>query len=130
MRKGAGWKHWGFARETKGNVAILFGLAIIPIILAVGVAVDYGRALSVRSRMADAADAAALAIGSWTNLSEAQLAAKAQQYFNANYPSSSLGTAGSLKVSVVGDDITVKVTGTVPTTFMRLANINSVNVGA
>jgi len=119
-----------FARNKAGNVAILFGLAIVPIILAVGVAVDYGRALSVRSRMADAADAAALAIGSWTNLSEAQLAAKAQQYFNANYPASSLGTAGSLKVSVVGDDITVKVTGTVPTTFMRLANINSVNVGA
>src|SRR5680860_219514 len=130
MRKGAGWKHWGFARETKGNVAILFGLAIIPIILGVGVAVDYGRALSVRSRMADAADASALAVGSWTDLSSAEIQTKAQQFFNANYPASSLGTASAVNVSVVGNDITVKVTGVVPTTFMKLANINSVNVGA
>ena len=119
-----------FARNKAGNVAILFGLAIIPIILGVGVAVDYGRALSVRSRMADAADAAALAVGSWTDLSSAEIQTKAQQFFNANYPASSLGTASAVNVSVVGNDITVKVTGVVPTTFMKLANINSVNVGA
>src|SRR5665811_1659321 len=52
------------------------------------------------------------------------------RFFNANYPASSLGTASAVNVSVVGNDITVKVTGVVPTTFMKLANINSVNVGA
>jgi len=119
-----------FTRNKKGNVAILFGLAIIPILLGVGVAVDYGRALSVRSRMADAADAAALAVGSWQGLNEAQLTAKAQQFFDANYPVTSLGTAGTLNVAFVGDDIKVSVSGSVPTTFMKLANINSVDVGA
>ena len=119
-----------FARDVRGNVAILFGLAIIPIILAVGVAVDYGRALIVRERMVSAADAAALAIGSWADLSQAELKTKAQQFFDANYPSSTLGAVGKLSVSFSGDDIDVSVSGSVPTTFMKLANINSVDVGA
>ncbi|WP_431557951.1 pilus assembly protein TadG-related protein [Methyloceanibacter sp.] len=117
-------------RNEKGNVAVLFGLAIIPIVLGVGVAIDYGRALTVRSHMGDAADAAALAIGSWPGLSEAELKVKAQQFFTANYPPSELGSAGAINVSLSGDDIFVSVSGSVPTTFMKLANINSVDVGA
>lgn len=120
----------GFARDRRGNVAILFGLAIIPIVLAVGVAVDYGRALMVRERMADAADASALAIGSWSGLTEAQMKTKAQQFFDANYSASSIGSPRALKVNFSGDDISVAVSGAVPTTFMRLANVSSVDVGA
>jgi Flp pilus assembly protein TadG len=118
-----------FARDAKGNVAILFGICVIPLLLAVGVAVDYGRALVVRDRMADAADSAALAIGSWTGLTESQLKAKAQQYFDANFPPSAIGTVGKLNVLFVGDDINVTVSGQVPTTFMRLANVNQLDVG-
>jgi Flp pilus assembly protein TadG len=118
------------ARNTRGNVAVVFGLSIIPVILAVGAGIDYGRALMVRERMADAADSAALAIGSWPGLPEAQLKAKAQQYFDANYSSSSIGTPSALKVSFSGNDILVSVSGAVPTTFMRLANIGSLDVGA
>lgn len=119
-----------FARNTRGNVAILFGLAIIPIVLGVGVAVDYGRALIVRERMVSAADAAALAIGSWTGLTEAELKVKGQQYFDANYPAATLGSVGALNVTFVGNDINVDVSGSVPTTFMKLANIDAVDVGA
>ncbi len=129
MRKVALFGLSRFASETKGNVAVLFGLAIIPIMITVGGAVDYGRALLVRERMADAADAAALAIGSWPGLTEAQLKTKAQQFFNANYPPSELGTAGAIDVKFVGDNINVTLEGSVPTTFMELANIPSIDVG-
>ena len=54
-----------FARDARGNVALLFGLSLIPLLIGVGVAVDYGRALIVHERMQEAADAAGLAIGSW-----------------------------------------------------------------
>lgn len=119
-----------FKWNKKGNVAILFGLALVPIALAIGAAADYGRGLAVRNRMADAADAAALAIGSWQGLTQEQLKQRAQQFFDANYPSSEMGTAGKLNVSFAGDDIKVEVSGTVPTTFLKLANINSLDVGA
>ena len=119
-----------FAHDAKGNVAILFGVALIPILLGVGAAVDYGRALVVRERMSDAADAAALAIGSWPGLTQAELKTKAQQFFNANYPPDAIGTVGTLNVSFVGDEaIIVTVSGEVPTTFMQLANIDTVGVG-
>src|SRR5688572_20134211 len=88
-----------FARDRRGNVAILFGFALIPLMLGIGIAVDYGRALTVRERMADAADSAALAVAGWPGLSQAELTTKAQQYFDANYPPSSLGTVGKVNVS-------------------------------
>jgi Flp pilus assembly protein TadG len=118
-----------FIVERRGNVAILFGFALIPLLIGMGAAVDYGRALLVRERMADAADGAALAIGSWPDLTQAEQTTKAQQFFDANYPPSTLGTVGKLNVSYSGDDITVGVSGTVPTTFMAVANIDHIDVG-
>ena len=119
----------GFIRETKGNVAILFGLALIPLALGVGIAIDYGRALIVREHMADAANSAALAIGSWPGLSQDEQKVKAQQFFNANFPPTKIGTAGNIDVKFEGDNIKVTVSGQVPTTFMKLANIDTIGVG-
>ncbi|ODR99920.1 hypothetical protein AUC68_02000 [Methyloceanibacter methanicus] len=119
-----------FARDKRGNAAILFGLAIIPIILIVGVAVDYGRAMTVRGTISDAADSAALAIGSWVGLSEAELEDKAQKFFDANYASTlSKDIKSNFKVSFIGDDIVVQANASVPTTFLRLANVDSLDVG-
>jgi Flp pilus assembly protein TadG len=117
-----------FLADTRGNVAILFGVALIPILLGVGVAIDYGRALIVREHMADAADSAALAIGSWPGLTQAELKTKAQQYFDANFPPTKIGTAGALDVKFEGDDIKVTVHGQVPTTFMKLAHFDTLNI--
>jgi len=117
------------ARDNRGTVAILFGLAVIPILLGVGVAVDYGRGLIVRDRMAAAADSAALAAASWPGLSEAELKTKVQEYFDANFPPTALGAVGTLNVSLIGDDIVVQVSASVPTTIMQLANIDKLDVG-
>ena len=129
MFRASGRSLRGFACETKGSAAILFGLALIPIVLGVGVAIDYGRALIVREHMADAADAAALAIGSWPGLTQDEQKAKAQQFFDANFPPTKIGTVGALDVKFEGDDIKVTVSGEVPTTFMKLANIDTIGIG-
>ncbi len=50
-----------FIRARDGGIAILFGLSLIPIIGLVGLAVDYGVAITNRTRLDRAADAAALA---------------------------------------------------------------------
>jgi Flp pilus assembly protein TadG len=118
----------GFFRNSDGNVAMLFGIAAIPLVLGIGVAVDVGRGMLVRERMYSAADASALAIGSWAGLTQTEMKAKAQQFFDANYPPNSLGTVGLLDVTFPGDDIVVKVSGKIPTTFMRLANIDEMNI--
>ena len=123
-------------KDTRGNVAVLFGLGLIPMVLGVGIAVDYGRALMVRERMQGALDAATLGVGSWPGLSEAQMQSKAQEYFNANFKpsnsaaSNSMGTVSPLHLSTSGNSIIVSASASVPTTFMRVANIDHVDVVA
>jgi Flp pilus assembly protein TadG len=119
-----------FARDPKGNVAMLFGLAAIPLLICIGAGIDYGRALIVQERMASAADAAGLAIGSWTGLTQAELKAKAQLYFDTNYKGTTMGTTSPLEVNFDGDNIKLSVKANVPTTFMRIANIDHLNMHA
>jgi Flp pilus assembly protein TadG len=75
-----------FRSDRSGNVAITFAIAIVPIIIAIGAAVDYSRGNSVRSSMQAALDAAALSLSKEANgLTSAQLNAKALAYFQANF---------------------------------------------
>lgn len=50
-----------FRRNTRGNVLMLFGLAITPLAFSVGMGIDYARAMRTQTKMNAAADAAALA---------------------------------------------------------------------
>jgi Flp pilus assembly protein TadG len=50
-----------FRRDRRGTIALLFCLALPFVLLAVGIAVDFGRAAMVRTQLNSAADAAALA---------------------------------------------------------------------
>ncbi len=53
-----------FIDDQKGAVALIFGLAIIPVVAMVGVALDYYRAAEYRTFLSREADLAALAIAS------------------------------------------------------------------
>src|SRR5262245_35349653 len=78
-----------FARilqDRKGGVAPLLALAIIPIVGAVGAAVDYSRANLVRTSMQNALDSTALMLSKDAQaLTGAQLEQKATSYFNAQF---------------------------------------------
>ena len=58
---GIGRRTRTFARATQGNVAIVFGFSLIPIVGLVGLGVDYGVALTDKAKLDNAADAAAIA---------------------------------------------------------------------
>jgi Flp pilus assembly protein TadG len=57
--------HWGTVRwqrfDERGNVLMLTAFALVPLTMAIGVAVDYSKALRAQTKMNAAADAAALA---------------------------------------------------------------------
>src|SRR5437016_7582070 len=68
----------------QGNVAIIFALALIPVIGFAGAAIDYSRANSARSAMQTALDSTALMLSKEADhLSAPQLKQKANDYFNA-----------------------------------------------
>ena len=50
-----------FSRDTRGDVAILFGLMALALFMMIGLAVDYARFLSARNQTLAATDAAVLA---------------------------------------------------------------------
>jgi len=49
-----------FRGNSKGNVAVIFAIACIPVLTAIGCAVDYSLAVRMRSKMQAAADAASV----------------------------------------------------------------------
>lgn len=47
-------------RDRRGNVAILFGITLPPLVLVIGIGIDYGRALLVKNQDQAALDTAVL----------------------------------------------------------------------
>ena len=120
-----------FAVEKSGQVAIIFGLSLIPSILAIGCGVDLSRAVVVRQRLGEALDAAGLAVGGTVGLSDAAMTELAHKYFYANYPDAELGTVTSLSVTKSAEDenvISVAGAAKVETAFMSLIGIGYMDV--
>ncbi len=121
-----------FRNSAAGNVAMMYALCLVPMVAAVGAGIDMTQALVVRMRLGEALDAAGLAVGGTLGMTQAQMSAKAQQFFYANYPDPELGTVTSLTVTTGGvnnSQVTVAGTARVDTAFMRLFGVNYLDVG-
>jgi Mg-chelatase subunit ChlD len=84
----------------------------------------------VEGRLQDALDSAALAVGGMQHLPEADQRAMAQRYFDANYPASEIGVAGTLNVTLAERTISLSASANVPTTLLRILGIPSMTVDA
>lgn len=80
-----------FRRDDRGNVAMIFGLTLLPLMGLAGASVDYGRASQLRTKMSIAADAAVLAAVKANGKTHPERTAIANATFAAN-----LGTDASL----------------------------------
>ncbi|RUT96658.1 pilus assembly protein [Mesorhizobium sp. USDA-HM6] len=119
-----------FVRSESGSMMPLMVLLTIPLLLAVGFSVDYTSAVTTRSNMQNALDAAVLSITTMpTTTSKADRQVALQQAYVAN---SGQGTATLTAVDVAADGTaSFKATAAypMPTDFMSIARINTVNVG-
>jgi Flp pilus assembly protein TadG len=50
-----------FSRDRNGNVALMFGITLVPLLMAVGAGIDYSMATRMKAKLQSAADAAAVA---------------------------------------------------------------------
>ena len=125
-----------FARDQRGNIAVIFALCCVPLITMVGCAVDYARATQIRAKLQAAADAAS--VGSVAKASPAFDAAgsmtsdgaipagvtDATNIFNANVSNLTGYTLSSITPTVVksGSTVTSTVTfsATVNTVFLSV----------
>src|SRR5271166_2406127 len=130
--------HELLSRDRRGAVALMYAIALVPLLLGVGSGVDIARGLQV---MQGAVDAAALAGASAYANGDSSGAATsvASSYFSLNglplpdaapNPTSTVATSvQSTNGTVSGYTVTVTATTQMPTTFMNLL-ISSVPVTA
>jgi len=125
-------------KDRRGNVFIYLTVAMVPIMASLAVAVDFGHYLVVKRGLANAIDAAALAVGSKSSLITVdqngnpvpaqQAAAKnfARAYIYANYPrAQTLEDAGKLTFTVeaTNEEVTIDAMAQIDTVFLSVLQI-------
>ncbi len=122
-----------FWKNTEGNIAVIFGIALLPLVTAVGMAVDYSRATSARTAMQAALDGAATMIAKdAAGMTPGEVSSKAQGYFNAlvNRPElyNVVVTAAYTANTGKGSSIDMTAAGRIDTQFLNIIGFPSLNL--
>ena len=120
------------ARDGSGNVAIIFTLALIPLVGAAAAAVDYSKGSSIQTAMQSALDAAALnVVKDAGTLKHDEITATATKVFKANFNRPE-ATDVQIAANYNRGAATLTLNGSmaVPTSFMGLFGINEMSVAA
>ena len=115
-----------------GAVLVWFAVTAIPLLLAVGVAIDIARAYTVKVRLGAAIDDAGLAVATTLD-PNINAQNRLTKYFYGNFASGQIGTPTAVSLvndATVTNAIVVTGTATVPTTFMALAGFSNITVSA
>ncbi|MGI9433614.1 MAG: pilus assembly protein TadG-related protein [Geminicoccaceae bacterium] len=122
-----------FIRNRRGNVAIIVGLAILPLAALLGLAVDGARGYNAKSKLQGAVDAAALAGGRAHSEYDDDPEGVARMFFDSNYPNTYLGgvlTTFNAAIDPTTEDMAVQAVATIPTTFMRIFGIDQMTLSS
>ncbi|MCW5694383.1 MAG: pilus assembly protein [Pseudolabrys sp.] len=123
-----------FLRDRRGNVAITFAIASIPIVVSVGAAVDFSMANRTKASLDSYADAAALSVVNLKAMSMTESAAQtsAVQFFKAQSATFTGATVSTVTAKVTdsssGRTAVVNYTASVPTTLANVAGIAKIDV--
>lgn len=110
---------FAFKRENNGNVGMLFGLFILPMLATVGMAIDYAQAITAHQKLQTLVDKAAIAGARLPATSSANRIQAATDFFADNLAHSGLTNVGS---EIKGSNAEVSVSATYhhPTVIMKL----------
>lgn len=126
-----------FPAAEQGNIAVIFAIALVPVLSFIGAAIDYSRAVQARTSMQAALDSTALMLSkdlSSGTITTSQLSTKAQAYFNALFtatnsiPTVSVAATYTASTSM-GSTIQVTGSGTYTTSFMKIAGYPTLDIG-
>ena len=120
-----------FRSARAGNVAVIFALAMLPILGGVGAAIDLSRANLIKAKLQAALDSTALLMSreAATDTSK-ELQDNASAYFLAMFdpPDVQSRSITATYSSVDGTQILLSGTAVVPTSFMAILGVSSVTV--
>jgi len=121
-----------FPAAKDGNIAVIFTIALVPVIAFIGAAIDYSRASKARTSMQAALDSASLMLSKdLANgaITADQIPAKAAAYFNALYTAKGQAPV-TQQVTVdyavangsTPSSMHLKVSGQIQTDFIKVVN--------
>jgi Flp pilus assembly protein TadG len=125
---------YNFLADRSGNFGLTLALTFVPMAIGIGVSIDYVRAWNVKLKMQDDLDAALIAsIKEVDALTEEKLQKKVSDWFvaQADLTDASYALAGS-SITVNKTDRTIEATaaGTIETSFLKIAHIDTIAVAA
>lgn len=116
-------------RDRRGAVAVTFAVLMVPITLAMGVSVDLARGYLARGALSSALDLAVLAAAA-TTTSDQDVIDTGKRFFAANYHPMSAEAAAVPTVTVNNSVVEMTASASLNTTFLRLAGMDRMSVGA
>jgi len=120
-----------FCRDERGNIVMMFALALVPMLGFVGSAVDYSRATMIKGRLQSAVDATALKLTrDGENLSETDRQAMATRYFNAVFDKQDTQGVPKLALTSTEQTVTLSANTSLDAVFMPLIGIDKMDVSA
>jgi len=123
-----------FIGNDRGNLSLILGLSILPLMVCAGTAVDLERGINARTQLQSAIDSATLYAAAYssnnTGATNAQLTTLAKTYLTQNYQNS--GDAAIMTFNVVDNGNSVTATASVKYTtyFMAVAGYTSLTLNA
>jgi hypothetical protein len=119
-------------RDTSGVVAVLFAVCAVPVLVVIGAGIDFSRLSAARTAAQSAADAAALAAASSRLETETGMRQVADGHATANLRGTNADGSRITQFTYRPDqrEVTLKVSGTIDTTFMALAGIQRLDYEA
>jgi Flp pilus assembly protein TadG len=122
-----------FAAAEAGNTAVIFALAVIPLVGLVGAAVDYTRAVQLRTSMQAAADATSLMVAQGAaSQTAAAVQTATDSYFRAIFSNPAvigLQVTGTYS-NTSGSTVVVSATGTYKTMLMNIMGFPTLPLSA
>jgi len=120
------------AGNRDGNIALSFAVLAAPLLLAIGIGLDYGRAYNVQSKMQSDLDAALIAaVKDVDDLNEKEINEKILVWFAAQADNGSAKytlSSDSITVNKANRTITAVASGVVPATILNIVNIKQIPV--
>ena len=119
-----------FSGDERGAVAIIFAIMLAVVLLAGGIAIDYGRAVNERSKMQVAMDAAALAASHKMGLENGDVLGEevAAAYFKANAGSDNALALKNVEVDSNLGQIILNGSRNVVTSLLKAAGFDQVGI--
>ncbi|MBR0831175.1 hypothetical protein JQ596_37275 [Bradyrhizobium manausense] len=117
-----------FTKAEQGNIAVIFAIALLPVLGFVGAAIDYSRGVQARASMQAALDSTALMLSkdlTQGTITTSDINTKAQGYFAALYNNTSATVTGvtanyTAASSTTAATIALTANASMPTQFIRI----------